>query len=156
MGPHFCLDSSIEILKKLEKDKRRIEELLPPYPIYTSMLTNRARALLREIHESTMPAFKMLHKQGFTLTNHVDLIDAGPTISAKKEEILAVSSSVVTKVLKVEQLSSAKNKKALISNLSKNFKSTLIDVNPHEVILPPLVADFLQVNVGDSIRILEI
>lgn len=156
IGPHFSLDSSTEILKKLEKDRRRIEELLPPYPIYTSMLTPRARALLREIHESTMPAFTMLKKQGFTLTNYVDLIDAGPTISARKEDILAISSSCVKKVLKVQDSLSKVNKRALISNVNKNFRATLIDIDPEEVILPPSLAHFLQVGVGDLIRIMEI
>ena len=70
--------------------KSFIAELMPKYPIYTSLLSEDAQAVIGKVHEQTKPALRLLEREGFTSRGYVDIFDAGPAVEAKYDEILTI------------------------------------------------------------------
>lgn len=68
-----------------------IADLMPRYPIYTSMLPAAARAAIGRPHESSVPALRLLQAEGFAHEGYCDIFDAGPTVQARTDRIRTVS-----------------------------------------------------------------
>jgi arginine N-succinyltransferase len=68
-----------------------IADLMPKYPVYVSMLPQSVRPLIGKVHESSAPALKLLMNEGFRLTEHVDIFDAGPVVECPASDLKAVS-----------------------------------------------------------------
>jgi len=64
------------------RDHRFIADLMPRYPIYTSLLPDEARNVIARPHPDAEPALAMLKAQGFRYNDVVDIFDAGPTVEA--------------------------------------------------------------------------
>lgn len=64
------------------RDHRFIADLMPRYPIYTSLLPDDARSVIARPHPDAEPALAMLKAQGFRYNDVVDIFDAGPTVEA--------------------------------------------------------------------------
>lgn len=158
IGSHFCLHSAKELLEKLDQNKQLIQELLPPYPIYTSMLSKKTRELFRKVHRDTMPAFKMLSEQGFTVTDCIDVIDGGPTIEVKLEDSHLYKNSRLKMIESIKETDDDPKETVLISNLSKDFRCCITEINPHthNVQMPAAAARALNVQVKDQVRIIGI
>ncbi|MCT7653681.1 arginine N-succinyltransferase [Oceanimonas sp. NS1] len=60
-----------------------IADLMPKYPIYVSLLSKQARAVIGKTHEKTRPALHLLEEEGFSWRGYVDIFDAGPSVGAK-------------------------------------------------------------------------
>jgi arginine N-succinyltransferase len=76
-------------------NKSFIAELMPQYPVYTSMLSDAARAAIGEVHEHTRPARALLEAEGFSYQGYVDIFDAGPAVECALASIRAVRESTV-------------------------------------------------------------
>lgn len=76
------------------RDHRFIADLMPRYPIYTSLLPDEARAVIARPHPDAEPAFAMLMAQGFRYNDVVDIFDAGPTVEAFIDHVDTVRESV--------------------------------------------------------------
>ncbi|MBC3767602.1 arginine N-succinyltransferase [Neptunicella marina] len=70
-----------------------IAELMPKYPIYVSLLSKEAQAVIGQVHEKTRPALRLLHSEGFSCRGYVDIFDAGPTVEANVQHIRTVQAS---------------------------------------------------------------
>ena len=68
-----------------------IADLMPRYPIYTSMLPAAARAAIGRPHENSVPALRLLQAEGFAHEGYCDIFDAGPTVQARTDRIRTVS-----------------------------------------------------------------
>lgn len=68
-----------------------IADLMPKYPIYVSMLPQPVRPLIGKVHESSAPALKLLMNEGFRLTEHVDIFDAGPVVECRASDLKAIA-----------------------------------------------------------------
>lgn len=79
-------------------DKRFIEDLMPQYPIYVSMLPDEAKAILGEVHKDTRAALAMLRDEGFSPINLIDIFDGGPVVSCELSSINAVQRTQRCKV----------------------------------------------------------
>jgi arginine N-succinyltransferase len=73
--------------------KQFIAELMPKYPIYVSLLSKQAQAVIGKVHEKTRPALQMLEKEGFICRGYVDIFDAGPTVEANLKHIRTAQTS---------------------------------------------------------------
>ena len=107
--------------------KSFIAELMPKYPIYVSLLDPAAQAVIGEVHKETLPALKMLEKEGFDYRGYVDIFDAGPTVEAKITEITSIQGSILCQVVINE-----KNKMAFhlaANTLVNDFRASRIKVN---------------------------
>lgn len=70
-----------------------IAELMPKYPIYVSLLSKEAQAVIGQVHEKTRPALQLLHSEGFSCRGYVDIFDAGPTVESHVQHIRTVAAS---------------------------------------------------------------
>ena len=68
-----------------------IADLMPKYPVYVSMLPQSVRPLIGKVHESSAPALKLLMNEGFRMTEHVDIFDAGPVVECPASDLKAVA-----------------------------------------------------------------
>ena len=67
-----------------------ISDLMPKTPIYTAMLSDEARRVLRQPHPDGRGAMRMLEREGFAGDNYVDIFDGGPTMSAPTDQIRTI------------------------------------------------------------------
>lgn len=59
--------------------KTVIAELLPPYPIYNTLLPEQVQSVIARPHPGTTSTTAWLHSEGMHKTRFVDPFDAGPT-----------------------------------------------------------------------------
>jgi len=135
-----------------------IAELMPKYPIYVSLLSKEAQAVIGKVHEHTRPALALLQSEGFSNTGYVDIFDAGPTVEAKIEHIRSVRSS---RRMQVRIAEVAQGQPYMICNTKlQDFRATwlYLDVKEDELVLnvPAACAELLQVGDGDWVRVARI
>ncbi|MDR6981657.1 arginine N-succinyltransferase [Rheinheimera pacifica] len=135
-----------------------IAELMPKYPIYVSLLSKQAQAVIGRVHDKTKPALALLQSEGFSHRGYVDIFDAGPTVEARVEHIRSVRNS---QRLQVRLGDVSNGQPYLICNTSVvDFRATwlALNVNEHsaEVTLPADVAAALRVSAGDWVRVTRI
>src|SRR5438309_3986769 len=70
-----------------------IADLMPRTPIYVSLLTDEAKAVVGQPHPSGRAALRMLEEEGFVYDRYVDIFDGGPTVSAPTDQIRTVRES---------------------------------------------------------------
>lgn len=87
-------------------DKVFIAELMPRFPIYTSLLPDEARAVIGKVHDNTRPALRLLESEGFRFRGFVDIFDAGPTVEAEVCNLRSVRNSRVVPVEVTEHIES--------------------------------------------------
>jgi arginine N-succinyltransferase len=63
-----------------------IADLMPRYPIYTSMLPEDAREVIGRRAKS-LPAYRLLLGEDFLDDGYCDIFDAGPTVHARTDHI---------------------------------------------------------------------
>lgn len=96
LGRHFFdMDFSRADYLSGVGNKVFIAELMPQHPVYTSLLSEAARAAIGEVHEGTRPARALLEAEGFSYQGYVDIFDAGPAVECALATIRAVRESVV-------------------------------------------------------------
>ena len=135
-----------------------IAELMPKYPIYVSLLSKQAQAVIGKVHDKTRPALALLQSEGFSNRGYVDIFDAGPTVEARVEHIRSVRNS---RRLQVKIGAETSGQPYLICNtLLADFRATwlALDINEHddEVTLSSATAAALLVGAGDWVRVSRI
>lgn len=149
------LDVTYEELSEMElKNRSFIPKALPKWPLYFDLLPEEAGDCLAKTHDNTIPALKMLYKQGFSFTNEVDPFDGGPKISCKTEDIMTIASSCLAKVVALDN-SLEKNNSYMLSNTKLDFRACFSDIKilaESEVSIPEKIAEALNVTIGDTIR----
>lgn len=131
---------------------------MPKYPIYVSLLSKEAQAVIGKVHEKTRPALALLQSEGFSNTGYVDIFDAGPTVEAKVEHIRTVRSS---RRLQVQIGPVSAGQPYMVSNTKlQDFRATWLYLQLEEdsdiVTLPVEYAELLQVSNGDWVRLARI
>ena len=71
-------------------EKDFIRDLMPRHPIYVDLLPPAVREVIGRVHRDTEPALRLLRAEGFADTGEVDIFDAGPLISAARDDIRTV------------------------------------------------------------------
>ena len=143
-----------QAISYLEKEKTFLPDYLLKHPIFVPLLTKEAQKVIGQPHYTTQPALEMLGKEGFTLTNEIDLLDAGPKMEAVTQQIKTVQNSVVTSVKEISS-KQIKGDQYIISNNKLDFRACLgrMKITPNrKVIIPHDVAEALKLKPGDLIR----
>lgn len=136
-------------------EKHFIAELMPSYPIYMSLLSKEAQAVVGQAHSNTVPALRLLQKEGFQHKGYVDLFDAGPTVEAQLKQIHSVANSCLAQVNIAEVCS---EQGMIVCNTQiDDFRATYtskmrFDEQTNIVTLAPDVADALLLNQHDQLR----
>ncbi|WP_133407858.1 arginine N-succinyltransferase [Parashewanella tropica] len=134
-------------------------EMMPRSPIYTCLLSEEARSVIKEVHSSTLPALKLLEGEGFSCRGYVDIFDGGPTVECNLENIRGVRDSQLFTV-KIAQTLPENGSKHIIANTKledfRAIQASLANVDASdEVTLTPELAEALMVGEGDSVRLLS-
>jgi len=142
-----------------------IAELMPKHPIYVSLLSKEAQAVINKVHKDTEPAIRLLESEGFSRSDYVDIFDGGPTIVAQKQHIKTVKQSRRLQI-KIsndsdemqEDPSSMQQKYILCNTKIKDFRSlqaaiTICDSDRYAIISSNL-AKHLLVKENDWIRLI--
>lgn len=132
-------------------NKRFIEDLMPRYPIYTSLLPASARASLGDVHPLTRPALAMLQAEGFEKTNMVDIFDGGPVVRCSTSAIDAVRRTQVRTLLRIE--TEVSSPAQIIASLKNGFHATIANVQDADagLVISQHTADLLQLTLGDQL-----
>src|SRR5947207_5256588 len=139
--------------------KAFIAELMPRYPVYSTLLPPSARAVIGEVHVDTLPARAMLEAEGFRYEGYVDIFDAGPTLECFRDNIRAVQQSRTLPVVVGEEDpvpdDPAESIPWLVANRSFEAFRAIVASAPARTARFPLLphaADALAVGDGDTVR----
>jgi len=105
---HFFDMPFAEADLQTQRDKSFIEEGLPTSPLILETLPKQAQEVIGQTHDYTVGAKRILEDEGLSLSNHVDIFDAGPKLSAKRDDLKVFSRlKIVPKYSLTESLSNA-------------------------------------------------
>lgn len=137
-------------------NKRFIEDLMPKYPIYTSLLPESGRAILGQVHPQTVPALNMLQAEGFVIDNLIDIFDGGPVVRCRRDEIGAVKRTLTTRVDRI--VDRQEGEPQILASSSDGFRSMIGPVQLGEAgaTISEIEALTLQLKVGDTLRVLPL
>jgi len=137
-------------------NKTFIAELMPSHPIYIPLLKQEAQDAIGQVHENTVPARRMLEKEGFRFHGYVDIFDGGPTIEVKVADMRAATASARYKVTAGDP---PPGPDLLIINQEiTNYRATLAvgAVEGDTLTLSPAVIDGLAISEGDTVRMMTL
>jgi arginine N-succinyltransferase len=136
--------------------KQFIAELMPKYPIYVSLLSKQAQAVIGRVHEKTKPALQLLEQEGFSCRGYVDIFDAGPTVEANLKHIRSAQASRKMQIKVTDEIEDSQAKFFVINTKVKDFRGVctplVIDVDNEHATICQQAADALGVSDGDDIR----
>jgi arginine N-succinyltransferase len=139
----------------LNSNKQFIADLIPEHPIYLNLLPPAAQAVIGKTHPSTIPAMRMLVREGFQYHQTVDIFDAGPTLSIRLSDIRTLANSQLMRVHRTTQKTTAQ--RFILANTALDFRSTLTTGFLHSenqtCEISPAMADTLSLDDGDIVRI---
>ena len=128
-----------------------IADLMPKTPIYVSLLTDAAKAVMGQPHPSGKAALRMLEAEGFSYDRYVDIFDGGPTVTVRTDQIRTVRESCEDKVAAIGE--GGPLKVLLASGRMKQFRACMGEIarTDEGVVLSREAADLLEVGEGDTI-----
>lgn len=128
-----------------------IADLMPKTPIYLSLLSDQARAVIGQPHPTGRAALRMLEAEGFSYDRYVDIFDGGPTVSARTDQIRTVRESSEELVTDIDE--SGPTKMLLAAGHLKEFRACLGAISRTEegVAISRDSAELLGVEPGDRV-----
>ena len=136
------------------KGTQIISDLMPKYPIYVDLLPTEAREVIGKPHTDSLPALKLLAKEGFRYRGYIDVFDGGPTVSCELAEIATVQASVETVLAGESKIDSGDL--FMISNCCLDnyriIRSHIRIDDDGSVFLPQESVENLQLRSGDKLR----
>lgn len=136
--------------------KQFIAELMPKYPIYVSLLSKDAQAVIGKVHEKTKPALQLLEQEGFSCRGYVDIFDAGPTVEANLKHIRSAQASCRLPISIDSEKAEQGKEFFVINTLVDGFRGVcthlLVDEDQELAFISPQAADALNLSDGDPIR----
>jgi len=141
------------------QDKSFIAELIPKHPIYISILPISAQKVIGDVHRNTIPALKLLQKEGFDYVPEIDIFEAGPMLTAKTANIRSIKKS---KMVKVAAIVDSMNTKTdyLIANVTsiKAFAVTKDKILFHKgcITLTKTAARAIKIKKGQRVRFVKV
>jgi arginine N-succinyltransferase len=155
VGKHF-FDMELSCADYLSvADKRFIAELMPRYPLYIPLLPPQAQAVIGAVHPQTRPALRLLEQEGFSFSGMVDIFEAGPVMSCRRDDIRTLRHSRRRRVAEISAAMPLSGPEHIIASRAGGFRSCKGPadiVTEDEVCLPPEIATMLEVRQGDEVR----
>lgn len=129
-----------------------IADLMPKTPIYVSLLSETARAVMGQPHPSGRAALRMLQEEGFVFDRYVDIFDGGPTVTAHTDDIRTIDESDEETVMEIAP--GGKMKMLVAHGRLKEFKACCATVKRSGrkgICIDPEAAELLGVKEGDQV-----
>ncbi len=93
LGRHFFdMDFATADYYSGIKSKTFIAELMPSHPIYVPLLSDAAQAVVGIPHPLAEQNCQLLHREGFRVSQYIDIFDGGPTLEARASQLNTVKS----------------------------------------------------------------
>ncbi len=158
LGRHFFkMDfNHVDDLTALGK-KSFIAELMPRQPMYVAYLPHSAQEVIGKVHNSTVPARRLLEQEGMHFEGYVDIFDAGPVLQGRVAELRAVRQSALAVV--DAACESGDGEPVIVSNtVLKDFRMILAHTNPADgrIALTEQDQQALHCHGGDTVRTLSL
>lgn len=94
LGRHFFnMDFATADQYSSELSKTFIAELMPPNPIYVTLLSDAAQAALAQPHSLARKTSELLQREGFQAGSFIDIFDGGPVLEARTDTLKTIVSS---------------------------------------------------------------
>ena len=166
LGKHFFSIDFTTADRTSSVDKAFIAELMPKHTLYCELLPKSARDAIGQTHDNTVPARKLLEREGMRFGGYVDIFDAGPTLEANINDIRAIKDSHYVKVI-IDQTSAVSpitsrdyDNLYLISNTEfGHFRcamSTIENASNQSITIQADLAQALGVSDGSTVRIVPL
>lgn len=141
------------------RNKTFIAELMPHHPLYVPLLSEDAQAVMGQLHpQSTLP-FSLLAEEGFESDRFVDIFDAGPVMTVKRELCRSIRESHRRGVTIGDApafADEADHRLYLVCNASvERFRALALALPqdlPDPLTLDAQAAALLEVEEGDTLR----
>lgn len=136
------------------KSKKFIDELLPNYPLIVELLPKDAQEVIAQVHDDTVPARKILAREGFEFSGLVGIFEPGPVLKAKVDDVRSVKENKKVEVGEIAKEGFTENT-YIISTSETNFKACLGEVKLNDdgkAIIAEVTATALKIKIGDKIR----
>ena len=137
-----------------------ISDLMPRFPVYLELLPEQAVEVIGKPHEDSVPAKKLLEREGFSYQGTVDIFDAGPVMECERANIESIKNS---KTLTIQSLvkevkESDASSKCIVSNRQlpdyRLIMAPIQQLADDEVVISEKDAELLAVNVGSQVQAL--
>lgn len=129
-----------------------IQDLLPSIPLCREMLPKDAQKVISCPHPNTLPAYYFLMQEGFTVSQDIDIFDAGPKLLAKTEHIRTIKECKRVKLTEtVDNIQGEEEQ--LLANEKIHFRASygrVKQISPRKAILEKDVASSLNLKIGES------
>lgn len=132
-----------------------INDLMPKYPIYLSLLPRSAQQVVGRVNQASEPARAMLERQGFSYTGYVDIFDAGPTLIAQRDQIGVLVENRQSKIVSIAELPEDCSKFMVSNTRFAGFRCSIGRLQADAaggLCITPRLARNLAVTVGDDLR----
>lgn len=133
-----------------------IAELMPKYPIYVNLLSEKAQAVIGQVHQKTRPALQLLQEEGFSCRGYVDIFDAGPTVEANLSHIRTAQASRKLPVVIDDQTAAQGQGHYIINTSIEGFRAVATEMAVSEeqqvAVLSRQAAAALNIGEGESVR----
>jgi arginine N-succinyltransferase len=134
-------------------NKKFIAELMPRHPIYIPLLPTSAQEVIGVPHEHSRQAVKNLQAEGFAYSDNVDIFDAGPVLTCRRDAIRSVRDSARAMIAEVTDAEPA-GEPHMIGTSTQDFRACkgTLERQGDSVRIVRAVADALRIRSGDAIR----
>lgn len=132
-----------------------INDLMPKYPVYLSLLPKSAREVVGQANAASEPAKLMLERQGFKYHGYVDIFDGGPTLQVDKQAIDIVRNAKEVRIANIRELPEGTPKYMLTNTHFADFRCAagrLLANADGSLDITPRLAKRASVSVGDAVR----
>jgi arginine N-succinyltransferase len=132
-----------------------INDLMPRYPIYLSLMPKSARKVIGEVNAASEPARAMLERQGFKYTGYIDIFDGGPTLIADRDALDLTRNSKRGTVAAIEELPEETPKFVVSNDQFSDFRCSggrIAVAGDGRLKITPRLAARVKLAVGDVIR----
>ena len=135
-------------------DKQFILDLAPRHPVYIELLPEAARSVIGKVHPQGVPAMALLESEGFRPNGLVDIFDAGPTVTCRRDDIRTVRDARRLTV-KIEAEVEAELPSLISTDHVTGFRAVRqkAAINDETVILNAETAAALKVRAGETVRV---
>ena len=134
-------------------NKKFIADLMPTHPIYIPLLPKEAQEAIGQVQEQTRPAVKILEEEGFKVSGMVDIFDAGPILSAKRDQVRAVKESAKGPIVEITE-KAIEGEVYMVGTVRPEFRAAKgnLQVTEKGVRVNSALALALGAKVGDQVR----
>ncbi len=131
-----------------------IADLMPKSPVYISLLSEAAQAVIGRPHDRGVPALKMLEAEGFRYANYVDIFDGGPTLTCPTDAVRTVAASRAAPIGELAEGPGGMPRALLAAGRLGDFRSWLghADWCAEGLVLPAGEAELMGLGLGDEVR----